>query len=99
MKLSGRGMVSTTGIRSPLSGAPGLRIDPIMMRPEDPRGHDFHANRIEGLDYEFMQEQGWLFPCEPPRYEWLCRPAGSEVATTNFKFVASLIQHPPQEAA
>ncbi|WP_426750337.1 hypothetical protein [Myxococcus sp. Y35] len=42
----------------PLSGAPGLRIAPIMMRPEDPRSPDFSEGRIKGLNYEFMRQQG-----------------------------------------
>lgn len=76
----------------PRSGAPGLRIDPIMMRPEDPRGEDFLIGRIEGLDYEYLSQQGWLFPCDAST-DWLCKVEAPYLVTPSFKFVDPLIQY------
>ncbi|MCP3102811.1 hypothetical protein LZ198_28435 [Myxococcus sp. K15C18031901] len=76
----------------PLSGAPGLRIDPIMMRSEDPRGEDFFVGRIEGLDYEYLRQKGWLFPCDAST-QWLCKVEAPQLVTPSFEFVDPLVDY------
>ncbi|AKQ67936.1 hypothetical protein A176_004848 [Myxococcus hansupus] len=77
----------------PLSGSVGLRIDPIVMRPDDPRGPDFLAGRILGLDYAFMKQQGWLFPCEPSDTTWLCYRTSPELITPSLASLDPLIAY------
>ncbi|WP_224241034.1 hypothetical protein [Hyalangium gracile] len=78
-----------------LPGAPTLRIiTPIMMYPDDPRLPDSQAERIQGLNYDFMVAQGWLFQrCDRSPYSF-CAPQGREyLATPSFRTVDPLIAY------
>ncbi|MBU8900995.1 hypothetical protein KRR26_35910 [Corallococcus sp. M34] len=76
------------------SGAPHLSIDAIMMYPTDPRGPDFGWGFIDGLDYTFMQRQGWLFPCNEDNFDYiLCRPETPSITISSYKRVDAAIQY------
>ncbi|MCY1023909.1 hypothetical protein [Pyxidicoccus sp. MSG2] len=75
-------------------GTPNLRIDfPIMRGPEEVPRPGFRAGRIEGLDDDFLREQGWLFQDCGPGYSEFCEPSGAGFITPSFKSVDPLIAY------
>ncbi|NTX09577.1 hypothetical protein HUA76_02165 [Myxococcus sp. CA056] len=73
---------------------PALRIDsPMVTRSSDPRVREFLSGRIEGLDYEYMKAQGWLYErCGPPFVE-PCVLRGTFIKTSSFESVDPLIAY------
>ncbi|NTX61004.1 hypothetical protein HUA74_10060 [Myxococcus sp. CA051A] len=74
--------------------APTLRMDsPVMMGPAVSREPDLLGRRIEGLDYEFMLRQGWLFERCAADSGDDCELNGQYLKTSSFHAVDGLIAY------
>ncbi|MCY0998729.1 hypothetical protein OWM54_16440 [Myxococcus sp. MISCRS1] len=76
--------------------APGLRIEhPVMMAPQEPSAaRDERVRwRVEGLDYEYLRKQGWLFEGCQPDFQPLCELGGTALVTSSFQAVDALVAY------
>lgn len=73
--------------------APTLRISPITTGFDDPRVQQLLANQIEGLDYDFIREQGWLYERCYRGSEWLCENTGAMLNTPSFQSLDALVTY------
>ncbi|WP_426748160.1 hypothetical protein VZQ01_14815 [Myxococcus faecalis] len=76
--------------------APGLSIEhPVMMASQLPSAArpERVLSRVEGLDYDYLRDQGWLFERCEPGFVWLCEPGNRVLVAPSFQVLDALIAY------
>ncbi|RJS13824.1 hypothetical protein DRW03_35850 [Corallococcus sp. H22C18031201] len=64
-----------------------------MIGAEDPRVEAQREWSVVGLDYDFMQRQGWLFENCLDEFKWLCEYQRQHLTTPSLKTLDALVAY------